>query len=267
MMGNLRRDAAPLSERTWKAIDEAVTKAARHVLAGRRVATFDGPRGWDHAATRLGTMKPCQTREGKAVVCVPNMALLAEVRADFTLSWTVLELFDRGAPALETGDAEAAAREVALAEDRIVFYGEPVGHGFLLSKESPTVTVQDWSKPGHALADVLHAVERLDGQGIAGPYDLVLAPARYYAFLQGTEEGGYPTSRHLREVVANVYRSTIIRDAGAVFSTRGDDFVITVGGDLSVGYRGHDTAGVHLFCTETIAPQLVTPQAVCLLRP
>ena len=42
MMGNLRRDAAPLSERTWKAIDEAVTKAARHILAGRRVATFDG---------------------------------------------------------------------------------------------------------------------------------------------------------------------------------------------------------------------------------
>jgi uncharacterized linocin/CFP29 family protein len=129
------------------------------------------------------------------------------------------------------------------------------------------VTVQDWSKSGQAIADVLHAVERLDGHGIAGPYDLVLAPARYYAFLQGTEEGGYPTSRHLREVVANVYRSTVIRDAGAVFSTRGDDFVITVGGDLSVGYRGHDTGGVHLFCTETIAPQLVTPQAVCLLRP
>ena len=44
-------------------------------------------------------------------------------------------------------------------------------------------------------------------------------------------------------------------------------YVITVGGDLSVGYRGHDTGGVHLFCTETIAPQLVTPEAVCLLRP
>ncbi len=79
MMGNLRRDAAPLTERTWKAIDEAVAQAARHVLAGRRVATFDGPRGWDHAATRLGTMKPRATREGKATVCVEEMALLAEV--------------------------------------------------------------------------------------------------------------------------------------------------------------------------------------------
>ena len=268
MMGNLRRDAAPLTERTWKAIDEAVAQAARHVLAGRRVATFDGPRGWDHAATRLGTMKPCATREGKATVCVEEMALLAEVRAEFALSWTTLELFDRGAPALDTGPAENAAREVALAEDRIVFYGEPVGHGLLISKESPTVTTQDWAKPGQAVTDVLHAMERLDSHGIGGPYELVLAPARYYTFLQGTEgEGGYPTSRHLRDVIAGVHRSNVIRDAGAVFSTRGDDFVLTVGGDLSVGYRGHDTAGVHLFCVETLAPQLVTPEAVCLLRP
>jgi len=200
-MGNLRRDAAPLTERTWKAIDEAVAQAARHVLAGRRVATFDGPRGWDHAATRLGTMKPCATREGKATVCVEEMALLAEVRAEFALSWTTLELFDRGAPALDTGPAENAAREVALAEDRIVFYGEPVGHGLLISKESPTVTTQDWAKPGQAVTDVLHAVERLDSHGIGGPYELVLAPARYYTFLQGTEgEGGSPTSRHLRDV-------------------------------------------------------------------
>ncbi len=267
MTGNLRRDAAPLGERTWKAVDEAVTRAARHVLAGRRVATFDGPRGWDHAATRLGAMKPCATREGKATVCVAEMALLAEVRADFTMSWTALELFDRGAPALDTGPAESAAREVALAEDRIVFYGEPVGHGFLLSKESPTITAQDWAKPGQALTDILRAVERLDAQGVGGPYELILAPGRYYAFLQGTEDGGYPTSRHLREVITGVHRSNVIRDAGAVFSTRGDDFVITVGGDLSVGYRGHDTPGVHLFCIETIAPQLASPEAACLLKP
>jgi len=63
------------------------------------------------------------------------------------------------------------------------------------------VTTQDWAKPGQAVTDVLHAVERLDSHGIGGPYELVLAPARYYTFLQGTEgEGGYPTSRHLRDV-------------------------------------------------------------------
>ncbi len=266
MIDILRRDSAPLSARAWQALDEAVTRAARHVLAGRRVADFSGPHGWDHVASRLGTSSPCATSAGKASVCLPDVALLAEVRADFTLRWAELELFERGAPALDTVPAEAAAREVALAEDRIVLYGEPVGQGFLAGRESPATGAQDWGKPGQALADVLRAVEQLDTLGVNGPYELVLAPARYYAFLQGTEDG-YPTARHLRDVIKGVHRSPVIRDAGALFSTRGGDFVITVGGDLAVGYRDHDTSGVHLFCIETVAAQVLTPQAVCLLRP
>jgi hypothetical protein len=98
-----------------------------------------------------------------------------------------------------------------------VLYGDPVGPGFLTAPPSPSLTVQDWAKPGQA--------------------------------------------------VAAVHRGAVGRDAGAVFSTRGGDFVITVGGDLSVGYRGHDAGGVHLFCVESVAPQVATPEAVCVLKP
>src|ERR1051326_3896878 len=117
-MDTLRRDAAPLSERVWKEIDDAVNQAARPVLTARRVATFDGPHGWEQlVASRLGTMTPCQTREGKATVCRPELVLLAEVRAEFSLPWPALELFERGAPRLGARAAEDAAREVALGED------------------------------------------------------------------------------------------------------------------------------------------------------
>ena len=50
-------------------------------------------------------------------------------------------------------------------------------------------------------------------------------------------------------------------------ATRGGDFLATVGGDFAIGYRAHDTEAVHLFCVETIAAQLLTPEAVCLIRP
>lgn len=50
-----------------------------------------------------------------------------------------------------------------------------------------------------------------------------------------------------------------------VVSTRGNDLVVTVGGDLAVGYRQHDREAVYLMCVETVAAQLPTPQAVCLL--
>jgi uncharacterized linocin/CFP29 family protein len=230
------------------------------------VATFDGPHGWDHVAARTGSMTPCGAPEGRAVVCVPEVVLLCEIRVDFSLPWSSIEVFERGAPVLDTGPAEAAAREVALAEDRLAFYGDPVGSGFLTSKETSRVKAQDWSRPGEMLADLLRAVETLDERGVAGPYEAVLPTARYYAYLQAADESGYPTARQLRDVFAAVHRSPVISGAGAVFSTRGGDFVLTVGGDLAVGYRLHDRDQVHLFCAETIAAQTVAPEAVCVLE-
>ena len=264
-MDYLRRGSAPLSERVWAALDAAAAQSAKHVLTGRRVATFDGPKGWEHTAARLGTMVPCATQEGTAIVCMPELVLLAEVRADFTLPWSLVEVFERGAPTLDTEAAEAAAREVALAEDRLVLYGDPVGSGFLTSPKSPRVQIGDWKRPQQLIADLVQAVEILDGNAIPGPYEVVLSAARYYTYLQATTEGGYPASRTVQTILAGVHRSPVLRDGGAVFSTRGGDFVITVGGDLATGYRWHDRESIHLFCAETLAPQMVTPEAVCLL--
>jgi uncharacterized linocin/CFP29 family protein len=236
------------------------------VLAARRVATFDGPHGWEHVATRLGTSTPCRSAEGEAVVCVPDVVLLFEVRVDFSVPWSSIDVFERGAPVLDTAAAEAAAREVALAEDRVTFYGDPAGNGFLIQHKAPRLHAQDWTRPGQVLADLVKAVEMLDTGGIPGPYEAVLSPSRYYAYLQAVDDSGYPTARQLRDVLAAVHRSPVMREAGAVFSTRGGDFVISVGGDLATGYRLHDRDAVHLFCVETVAPQTVTPDAVCLLE-
>ena len=148
---------------------------------------------------------------------------------------------------------------------RFVLYGDPVGAGFLTFPKSPRVQTGDWSRPSQVLADVVRAVEMLDDHAIPGPYEAILSSARYYAYLQATTEAGYPASRHVKEVLAAVHRSPVMRDAGAVFSTRGGDFVITVGGDLATGYRWHDRESIHLFCAETIAAQTMTPEAVCLL--
>ncbi len=264
-MDYLRRAFAPLPEAVWKALDESVTRTAQHVLAARRIASFDGPRGWEHVGARLGTMRPCAVPEGKATVCVPDVVMLAEIRADFTIRWSTVEAFERGAPTLDTEPAEAAARELAHAEDLLLLYGEPTGSGFLASKESPRLRVGDWSKPGQLLADLVDAVALLDGSGIPGPYEAVLSTSGYYTYLKAADEGGYPVSRQLKPVLRAVHRSPVLKDAGAVFSTRGGDFVITVGGDISVGYREHDRDSVHLMCVETLAGQTMTPQAVCVL--
>ena len=94
-MDYLRRHTAPVSERIWHALDEAVAQAARHVLAARRIATFDGPHGWEYIAARLGTMTPCGAPPGRAVVCVPNVVLLSEIADNFVCCLFELGTFVR----------------------------------------------------------------------------------------------------------------------------------------------------------------------------
>jgi uncharacterized linocin/CFP29 family protein len=263
-MDVLRRADAPLSARSWTALDEAVAQAARHVMSARRVATFDGPRGFEQVAVPLGTVTPCGGPDGAARVCAPNVALLLEIRADFELPWSAVDVFERGGPALETEAAERAAREVAAAEDRLALLGEPLGSGgFLTAKGSPRRATGDWSRPLAIVADLVGAVEALDASGISGPYEALLAPGAYYTLVSGADEG-YPARKLLTGVVAGVHRSAAL-NGGAVFSTRGGDFVLTVGGDLAAGYRAHDSAALHLFCVETVAAQTLTPEAVCIL--
>src|SRR5262249_8710369 len=233
-------------------------------MTARRIATFDGPRGWNYIATPLGTMKACATREEKASVCVPEVALLAQIRADFSLPWSAVEAFDRGGPALDTTTAEEAAREGGLSEDRLAYSGDPVGTGFLEDPRSPRTRLGDWSDPARVVQDLVRAVETPDQAAVPGPYEAVLSPDRYYAYLAAANRG-YPVPRHTKAILADVHRSLVMRAGGALFSMRGGDFILTVGGDLAVGYRSHDREALHLFCVETLGPQTLDPGAVCLL--
>lgn len=265
----LRRGAAPLSAKTWKAIDETANSMARQTLVARRVADLDGPRGWTHVASELGTFRPASVAKADPAVrfSVPDVMLLTEIRCEFKLAWAAIDIFERVGPTLEPDAIEDAAHKTALAEDRLVLYGGSHRPGLLTSEKSPRIALSDWSIPGRAVTDLLTAVEKLDELGIKGPYEAVMSPHHYYAYLRTTGEGGiYPAAKQLNIVIEHVYSSPVIEGA-VLFSTRGGDFIITVGGDFTVGYRSHDENAVHLFCVETIAAQILSPEAVCLIRP
>jgi uncharacterized linocin/CFP29 family protein len=263
----LRRNAAPLSEKTWKEIDDIAGSTFKQTVVARRIVDFDGPRGWRHVATELGTFKPAQMRQrfDHVRVSVPDVMLLTELRADFSIPWVDIDIFERVGPTLNSKSIEDGAREMALAEDALVFYGSSAMPGILSTPGTPQIQLSDWSKPGSVVADLLSAVEKLDINGVKGPYEAVLSPHDYYSYLKQTGEGGaYPAAKQLGIVIDKVYNSPVV-DGAVLFSTRGGDFLITVGGDFAVGYRSHDENAVHLFCVETVAAQLLTPEAVCLL--
>jgi len=265
----LRRNAAPLSQKVWKEVDDIAGSMFKQTVVARRIADFDGPRGWNHVATQLGTFKPAQAPQssGKVRFSVPDVLLLTELRADFQLPWADIDIFERVGPTLESHSIEEAARETALAEDALVFFGSSMSPGLLTHPATSRVALSDWSMPGRVVTDMLAAVQTLDTLGVKGPYEAVLSSQHYYSYLRQTGEGGaYPAAKQLGIIIAKVHHSPAI-DGGVLFSTRGGDFLITVGGDFTVGYRWHDDTAVHLFCVETLAAQLLTPEAVCLIRP
>ncbi len=250
------------------AYDEAAVRAATHVLTGRRVAEVRGPKGWDHLALATGRARPAPAGKdaGGATLVVPELLPLTEIRAEFSLTWESIRAAERYGVDLDTGPVEQAARDVALAEERLVYQGGPGTPGLLGAKGSPAVPARDWGKAGQAVTDLLAAVERLDAAGVGGPYAAVVDADRYFAYQGATAEGGaYPAAKLLGGTVREVFRSPVLQ-GGAVLSLRGGDAVITLGGDLTVRYRWHDGASVHFICVETVAVQLLTAEAVCVLR-
>ena len=261
----LKRDVAPLSARTWKEIDDAAVRAAKQELAARRVADFEGPKGWEHVAEPLGTRQPAPRSRSGALCSIPDVILVHEIRKEFALSWDAVDAFERGARVLETLPAEHAARDVALAEDELAFHGGPRTTGFLRAEAGPKHALGDWSNPAQVAGDLIAAVSKLDETGIAGPYAAVLDPSRFYAYLRAAAERRVSTEAdRLEGLFTGIHRSAVIR-GGAVFSLRGGDFLLIVGGDLTVGYRNHDEGAVHLFCVETVGAHLLNPAAVCAL--
>lgn len=55
-------------------------------------------------------------------------------------------------------------------------------------------------------------------------------------------------------------------EGGAVLSVRGGDFVLTVGQDLSIGYKLHEAREIELFFTESFTFQVLEPAAAVALN-
>src|SRR5262244_4415130 len=109
----LRRGAAPFSEKVWKEVDALAGSMFKQTVVARRIVDFDGPRGWDHVATQLGTFRPTQMPQhsGAVRLSLPDVMLLMELRADFAIPWTDIDIFERVGPTLEAKSVEDAARE------------------------------------------------------------------------------------------------------------------------------------------------------------
>ena len=111
------------------------------------------------------------------------------------------------------------------------------------------------------IPDVIsQALSELRLAGVDGPYSVLLS-ADVYTKVSETTEHGYPIREHLNRLVDGDIIWAPAIDGAFVLSTRGGDFDLQLGTDVSIGYLSHDAETVQLYLQETLTFLCYTAEA------
>lgn len=99
-----------------------------------------------------------------------------------------------------------------------------------------------------------------------GPYSVLLGAEEYTALAE-TRDHGYPILEHVKRIVdGNLIWAPAIGGAFVV-TTRGGDFELNIGQDVSIGYLSHSGSTVQLYLQETFVFRVFTTEAAVALSP
>jgi uncharacterized linocin/CFP29 family protein len=265
-VNHLDRALAPIEPLAWEAIEGDAKPRLVTYLAGRKLVDFSGPFGWQHSSTNLGRTQPIASIDGGLAVRQRRVLPLVEMRAEFTASRQEIDDAGRGAQDIDLPGLDAACRQLAVAENRVVFHGYPAAGMAGMTDSSAHEPLTLGAAAGEHPQTVARAVDRLRQSGVDGPYALAIAPAIYTTIVETTEHGGYPVLEHLHQILGGPVVWALGIDGGVVLSQRGGDFVFESGEDISIGYRDHTRDDVQLYLEESFSFRVLEPQAAIALR-
>jgi uncharacterized linocin/CFP29 family protein len=263
-MNNLHRKLAPISEKAWEQIEQEAARTLKRHLAARRVVDVVGPQGSEFSAVGTGHLQKIQAPGDGIHASLREVKALVELRVPFELSREAVDSVERGANDPDLQPLKDAARKIAFAEDRAVFEGyESAGiSGVRQGSSNKAITLP--ADVGGYPAAVAQAVSRLREVGVNGPYTLLLGEQPYTA-VSGATDAGYPIVRDIRDVVDGEIIWAPAIKGGVVLSTRGGDFELYLGQDISIGYLSHNESSIHLYLQETFTFLQLTAEAAVVL--
>ncbi|HEY6983796.1 family 1 encapsulin nanocompartment shell protein [Reyranella sp.] len=263
-MNNLYRELAPISDGAWAQIEEEASRTLKRYLAARRVVDVKGPKGFEFSAVGAGHLRQIETTGDGIQAAQREAKALVELRVPFELARQAIDDVERGANDSDWSPLKDAARKIAFAEDRAVFEGYASAgiQGIRQGTSNPMLTLPaDVEAYPGAVAE---AVSQLRLAGVNGPYALLLG-AKPYTAMSGGSDDGYPVLQHIRRLVDGEIVWAPALEGGMVVSTRGGDFELHIGQDISIGYLSHTETTVTLYLQETFTFLLLTAEAAVVL--
>ncbi|MGO3327147.1 family 1 encapsulin nanocompartment shell protein [Gordonia sp. (in: high G+C Gram-positive bacteria)] len=263
-MSNLHRELAPISSAAWAEIEEEASRSFKRNVAGRRLVDVKGPLGLDTDSVTIGHRTKIDSPADGISAYLRNAQPLVELKVPFTVTREAIDDVERGAADSDWDPVVKAARELALAEDRAIFSGYAAANITGLGDGAANIALPDDVR--EATDAISQAMNKLRLASVDGPYSLALS-ADLYAQVNETSNHGYPVREHLRRILTDgeiVWAPAI--DGAYLVSTRGGDFELTIGQDVSIGYDSHDADVVNLYFTESFTYLTYTPEAAVALR-
>lgn len=265
-MNNLHRELAPISDAAWADVEEEATRTLKRYLAGRRVVDVHGPGGVGLSAVGTGHLKTIAAPDAGILARQRDVRALVELRVPFELDRQQIDDVERGADDSDWQPVKDAAKKIAYAEDRAIFDGYAAAGigGIRQGTSNPVMTLPaDVRQYPDAIAQALSQLRLV---GVNGPYSVLLGADAYTALAE-TVDNGYPVLEHVKKLVNDAIIWAPALSGAFVLTTRGGDFDLHIGQDVSIGYLSHTDSTVRLYLQETLTFLLLTSEAVVALVP
>lgn len=265
-MNNLYRELAPITDEAWGEIELEATRTFKRHIAGRRVVDVSAPAGPAKASVSTGHLVDVAPPGDGVVAHLRESRPLVRLRAPFTIARTDVDDVERGSQDSDWDPVKAAAKQLAFAEDRAIFEGYEDASIDGIRKCSSNTALALPSDPKEIPDVISQALSELRLAGVDGPYSVLLS-ADVYTQVSETTAHGYPIREHLNRLVDGEIIWAPAIDGAFVLSTRGGDFDLQLGTDVSIGYLSHDAQSIQLYLEETLTFLCYTAEASVALTP
>ncbi|MFE7214729.1 family 1 encapsulin nanocompartment shell protein [Streptomyces sp. NPDC001698] len=264
-MDNLHRELAPISAAAWADLEEEARRTFKRHVAARRIVDVPEPYGSELAGVGTGHLRTVAAPAEGVEARVRRFQPLVELRVPFTVDRQQVDDVARGAKDADWQPVKDAARQIAFAEDRAVFEGYPSADiaGLRESSSNSALTLPAGARQYPDI--VSKALTALRLAGVGGPYALALSAAAYTAVSE-TSDYGYPIIKHIARVLDGDIVWAPAIEGAFLLSTRGGDFDLRLGQDLSIGYLSHDGTSIRLYFQETLTFLVYTGEAIVAAR-
>jgi len=275
----LKRNEAPLSESDWERIDKVVVETAKRVLVGRRFIEISGP--FDPSVQFVpidyiedGNSGACglfgEVDCGVVKVKERKILPLPIIYKDFKIHWRDIESSKKFNIPIDFSIAAAAASQVAIAEDRLIFHGDiETGFPGLLNVEGKnSISISDWSQTGEAFKDILNAIVKLNENGFYNNFALVLNPQDYAMLHRLYGNSGILEIDQIRKLFdVGVFTTPVIPQFTAIVVSTGiENLDLFISQDMITSYLNYDNMDHYFRVFEILALRIKRPQCICTIE-